>query len=437
MDNILLCLGSWVKRDLIPSNPPIRYDRGMEAKEIAIDIIKTLVSHGHVAYFAGGWVRDYLMGHPSDDIDIATDAPPERIVELFPKTVQVGMAFGVVVVLQKGHQFEVATFRKDIGYQDGRRPSSFEPSSAEEDAKRRDFTINGMFYDPLEDRIHDFVQGKEDLKKEIIRTIGDPFERFFEDRLRMIRAIRFAHRFNFHIEPETQKAIAENAETLFPAVSMERVWQEFTKMSVYPTFDYALVDMHRLGLLSTIFPELKKVHLDEIKRRVSSFPFIPKEVPAIAFLLQLFPEITEDEIQGLCRYLRTSNRDQRFALFLHKLRHLECPDTHAWSHIYAHPDSDLCIKILAAHEPDEEARTQFLYEHAHRRSGLAPHIRRIVEKAPVVTSNDLKHEGVRPGKLMGELLKEAERIAILHECHEKDEVIAKLKQTQIWSQAHE
>jgi len=430
--------GSLVKLKLqLPCNSPLRYHHGMDAKEIAAKIVKTLFAKGYVAYFAGGWVRDYLMRHPSDDIDIATDASPEEIVKLFPKTVQVGIAFGVVVVLMDGYQFEVATFRRDVGYEDGRRPTSFEPSTAEEDAKRRDFTINGMFYDPLEDRILDYVGGKEDLQKQIIRTIGDPFERFNEDRLRMIRAIRFACRFSFHIEPETQEAIAENSDSLFPAVSRERVWQEFKKMSVYPSFDFALVEMHRLGLLSTIFPRLEGTHLDEIKARVSSFAYMPKETPTIAYILQLFPDITEEEIKDLCSDLRTSNRDQKFALFLHAIESLENPDTHTWSHIYAHPDSQLCVKILSAKEADDEARTQFLYEHAHRRSGLAPHIKRIIDQAPVVTSHDLKQEGIRPGKLMGELLKEAERIAIFHECHKKEEVISKLKETQLWKRAYE
>jgi len=409
----------------------------MEARKSAEEIVDKLVFHGHTAYFAGGWVRDYLMGHTSDDIDIATDASPEKIIELFPKTVPVGAAFGVVVVLWGGHQFEVATFRKDAGYEDGRRPTAFHPSSAEEDAKRRDFTINGMFYDPENDRVLDYVGGREDLKKGIIRTIGDPFERFFEDRLRMIRAIRFAYRFNFHLDPETARGIAENADSLFPAVSIERVWQEFQKMAAYPSFPHALVEMHRLGLLGTIFPQIKDVHLDDIKKRVEPLRLMPGETPAIALLLQLFPDISAEGIEDLCRFLKTSNRDMRFAEFLHRMKHLESPDTHAWSHIYAHPDSKLCVKILSALEPDEKARTQFLYEHAHRRSGLAPHIRRIIDKTPVITSQDLKEEGIKPGKWMGELLREAERIAILNEYHDKREVLAKLKESKLWGKAHE
>ena len=195
-----------------------------ETKKIATAIVRKLVAAGYTAYFAGGWVRDYLMGHPSEDIDIATDAPPEKIIDLFPKTLLVGVAFGVVVVIVDGHQFEVATFRRDIDYADGRKPSKIELSTAEEDAFRRDFTINGMFYDPLEDVFHDFVKGKEDIQHGVIRAIGNADERFVEDRLRMIRAVRFAARFAFNISSETQSAIEANADTLFPAVAMERIW---------------------------------------------------------------------------------------------------------------------------------------------------------------------------------------------------------------------
>ena len=132
----------------------------MDALEIATGIVKKLAAEGYIAYFAGGWVRDFVMGHPSSDIDIATNAEPTVILELFPKTIAVGLAFGIVIVVCEGHQFEVATFRRDISYKDGRRPETIAFTSAEEDAKRRDFTINGMFYDPIEKVIIDYVGGK-------------------------------------------------------------------------------------------------------------------------------------------------------------------------------------------------------------------------------------------------------------------------------------
>lgn len=158
-----------------------------DAYHIAKLIVLKLHRAGFIAYFAGGWVRDYVMDHPSEDIDIATDATPAQIMDLFPHTVLVGLAFGVVIVVSDGHQFEVATFRKDLHYADGRHPQGIEMSTPREDALRRDFTINGMFYDPIEELIHDFVHGQDDIRQGIIRTIGDPYERFFEDRLRMLR----------------------------------------------------------------------------------------------------------------------------------------------------------------------------------------------------------------------------------------------------------
>ncbi len=410
------------------------YHKGMVAKEIATKIVQKLVAEGHTAYFAGGWVRDFLLGHPSDDIDIATDAEPETIVRLFPKTVTVGIAFGVVIVHEKGHAFEVATFRKDLGYENGRAPTAIEPSTPEEDAKRRDFTINGMFYDPLNERILDFVGGREDLRRGMIRTIGDPYERFFEDRLRMIRAIRFACRFGFHIDQETENAVAANAESLFPAVSIERIWQEFNKMAAYPSFDWALVEMQRLGLLSTIFPQLQHVHLNDIKERTAPFHKMPKETPTIAYLLQLFPDISREGAEDLCRKLKTSKRDLQFAQSLYDIEHLEKPDAHDWSHIYAHSDSGLCLKILAA---KQESPDSFLKEHWKRKQGLLPHVNRIIEKTPIVASKDLMQEGIKPGKHMGELLKLAERIAIGEELHTTKEVIDSLKKTNLWNLMHD
>ena len=157
-------------------------------------------------------MRNTLIGQPVDDIDIATSASPEEILDLFPNTLVVGIAFGVVIVQMEGHAFEVATFRKDIEYENGRTPSRIEWCAPREDALRRDFTINGMFYDPLEHKVFDYVGGVDDIKKRVIRTIGDPYERFREDRLRMVRAFRFSLRFGFVIDKLTQEAIRANAE---------------------------------------------------------------------------------------------------------------------------------------------------------------------------------------------------------------------------------
>ena len=254
----------------------------------ALAVIKQLQDAGFLAYFAGGWVRDFLMKHPSDDIDIATDASVNEIQRLFPKTIPVGVAFGIIIVMHNHHQFEVATFRKDRGYLDGRRPSGIDPASPEEDAKRRDFTINGMFFDPIANKLYDFVGGKEDINKKIIRAIGNPHERFFEDRLRMMRGIRYSTRFHFPIEEKTLHAIRSHAKDLLPAVAMERIWQEFKKMSSFSHFDLGLILLHDLGLLSTIFPDLHEIPLKEMKHRVRFIEKFRKRLPNICPIVRAF-----------------------------------------------------------------------------------------------------------------------------------------------------
>ena len=179
----------------------------MDKHPEALKIVQTLTQAGFIAYYAGGWVRDNLLNYPSDDIDIATNAPPEKVQALFPRTIPIGLSFGIILVVMDNHQYEVAAFRQDFDYLDGRRPSRIEFSSAEEDAKRRDFTINGMFYDPIQEKLLDYVGGQKDLELKTIRAIGDPHERIKEDRLRMIRAIRLSCRFQFAIDPLTEKAL--------------------------------------------------------------------------------------------------------------------------------------------------------------------------------------------------------------------------------------
>lgn len=410
----------------------------MEVKVKATDIVKKLVRSGYKAYFAGGWVRDYVMGHPSSDIDIATDAPPENILDLFPHTILVGLAFGVVIVVLDGHQFEVSTFRKDINYVNGRKPELIELSTPQEDAKRRDFTINGMFYDPLEGIIYDYVQGIEDIKAGIIRTIGDPDERFSEDRLRMIRAVRFAYRFGFTIDPDTRDAIAANAETLFPAVAMERIWQEFNKMAQYPRFDQALIDMHRLGLLQVIFPELQGVHLNDIKHRTAIFGHFPKDCPTIHYIIELFPETPLKELMEKCQYLRTSGNEAKLVEFVFKGKQLIAleeggsqVDVVDWVYFYSNPHSQICLDIVAASFLPNQALA-FLNKHQERKIKLREHIQRVIEKKPLVSADMLKTHGIPQSKLMGELLKNAENYAIRQDVHDAEAAIAYLKSMPLW-----
>ena len=177
---------------------------------------------------------------------------------------------------------------------DGRHPQGVELSHPREDALRRDFTINGMFYDPLADTILDYVGGQEDLKNQIIRTIGNPEERFSEDRLRMIRAVRFAARFDFAIEKQTQMAIIHNAHTLLPAVSIERIWQEFEKTPKQHRLRMALTHLYRLQLLPIIFPDLQ-LSQQEFEQLISPFDRFPSNCPTIVYLQELFPFYTLEQ----------------------------------------------------------------------------------------------------------------------------------------------
>jgi putative nucleotidyltransferase with HDIG domain len=223
---------------------------------VAASIVRTLQEHGFVAYFAGGCIRDALQDNPPKDIDIATSAEPGQVQELFQRTVPVGVKFGVVRVLASEMEFEVATFRSDGVYLDGRRPSEVRFSTPEQDALRRDFTINGMFYDPLTDRVIDYTNGREDLSRQLIRAIGEPGKRFAEDRLRMLRAIRFASTLAFEIETGTWSAIKAEAEEI-NMVSPERIRDELLKILVNPLRLRGFDLLDKSGLLAVILPEIE------------------------------------------------------------------------------------------------------------------------------------------------------------------------------------
>lgn len=411
----------------------------MPAQKDAIAVVKKLSEAGHIAYFAGGWVRDFIMEQPSDDIDIATSASVEEVQALFLKTIPVGISFGIVIVAHGTHQFEVASFRKEFGYFDGRRPAHVERASPEEDALRRDFTINGMFWDPLEKKLYDYVGGQEDIKRKVIRAIGSAHERFYEDRLRMMRAVRYATRFDFSIEEQTYLAIRDHAHALLPSVAMERIFQEFKKMAQFNHFDKSLYLLHSLGLLATIFPDLKNVSKEEVQKRISSLPFFPKQAPAIAQLLELFPTASLDDLLRLAELLKVSKQDKDLIEFLHHARKLfEMPaewlekmEKIEWARFYAHPYSDLALSIRAAQLSSDE-RSAFTLQHASQRSSLERFIVRIVKKQPVIDAQTLISEGILPGKQMGLILAEAERLSVNEGIEEKSELIELLKKSFYW-----
>lgn len=226
----------------------------MEAQARAI--VEQLVASGFTAYYAGGCVRDRLLGLAPKDFDIATDAPPETVQRLFPRTIAVGAHFGVICVVKDGFNFEVATFRSDQAYIDGRHPTGVVFSTPRLDAERRDFTINGMFFDPLKQEVIDYVGGKADLQARLLRAIGDPAARFREDRLRLLRAVRFAATFDLQIDPATWEAVRANAPEIH-AVSAERIREELVRIFTGPNRVRGFDLLDASGLMAQILPEIE------------------------------------------------------------------------------------------------------------------------------------------------------------------------------------
>ncbi|HEX3725759.1 MAG TPA: CCA tRNA nucleotidyltransferase, partial [Pirellulales bacterium] len=228
-------------------------------REFAVQVVRTLRERGFESYWAGGCVRDALLGRLPKDYDVATTARPEQVREAFGRrrTIAVGVAFGVITVVGPGNagHVEVATFRQDAGYSDGRHPDAVEFSTPEADAQRRDFTVNGLFYDPLENRVIDFVEGQQDLARGIIRAIGDPAARFSEDKLRLLRGVRFAAAFDFQLDPATRAAIEAMSPDI-AQVSAERIAAEMKLMLVRPGRVRAINLLAELGLLKPVLPEL-------------------------------------------------------------------------------------------------------------------------------------------------------------------------------------
>lgn len=227
----------------------------MALSDTATEIVRRLQTVGHSAYWVGGCVRDSLLGREPEDYDVATSARPEQIEALFPRTIPVGRKFGVIIVLEGGHEFQVATYRAEADYHDGRHPEKVTFTDAQADASRRDFTVNGLFFDPVQKKLHDWVGGEADMSAKRLRTIGDPGERFAEDHLRLLRAVRFAAQLDFTIEPATLAAIRANAAKIL-TVSAERIREELIKLFRPPHAARGLELLRESGLLEHVLPEI-------------------------------------------------------------------------------------------------------------------------------------------------------------------------------------
>ena len=284
----------------------------MTHKEAAIDIIKCLRQNGFTALFAGGCVRDMLVGRAAKDYDVATNAHPDDVVRFFPRTVKVGAKFGVVVVLIKNVQVEVATFRTESGYLDGRHPSQVTFADAREDAGRRDFTINGMFFDPIEGKVIDYVGGQKDLQHHVIRTIGDAQTRFGEDYLRMLRAIRFSTQLGFKIEQATWEAICKTAHNI-RNISGERIAMELEALLTHPARADGFSKLLESGLATHIFTNMSQ---EQFEYGINVLKNLRKRVD---FSLALAAVCAGCEVQSAleqCEVLRLSVNHYRHMKFL-------------------------------------------------------------------------------------------------------------------------
>ena len=429
-----------------------------ESRKKAIEIVRRLREAGHEALFAGGCVRDMLMGNEPSDYDVATSATPEEVMKLFRRTVPVGAQFGVVLVVFGEKQYEVATFRSDEGYADGRRPVGVRYTSAREDALRRDFTINALFYDPTKDEVIDYVNGRRDIERKIIRTVGDPIERFKEDKLRMIRAVRFATRFDFEVEPATLQAIKQFSPNI-TQVSWERIGDEMERILTGPNRGRALQLLADTSLLKEILPEVHKMvgvpqpemhhpegdvfeHtklcLDNLRGTVGGQP---GSVLAFATLLHdvgkpLTMEVTDrirfnsHEVVGagiaekVCRRLRLSAEKCKKItdIVANHMRFIHAREMRE-SKLRKMLQRETFLDELEMHRADCLASHGNLeiYDFLKQKFESLPEEE--VKPLPLITGDDLIALGLTPGPLFGEILRAVEEMQLEGKLRSKDEAI--------------
>ncbi|MFQ5730421.1 MAG: CCA tRNA nucleotidyltransferase [Planctomycetaceae bacterium] len=420
-------------------------------RQFAVDVVRKLHDAGFRALWAGGCVRDFLLGIGPKDYDVATDAVPKQVREIFGKrnTHAVGASFGVILVIgpKDAGKVEVATFRTDGSYRDGRRPDSVEFSTPEEDARRRDFTINGMFYDPLAQQVFDFVGGEADLSAGVIRAIGDPHDRVREDKLRMLRAVRFAATLDFELDPATADAVREMAAEIH-VVSVERITQELKRM---------LVDRHRMramtlcrdvGLLHEFLPELAPVLGDapaaeaspewDVTLHTLQLLQDPAFELAAAALLRAVASSqgTGDEAVAItageiCRRLKTSNEERDHVEWLLAHRHA----------LDDAPQLSLCrLKRLMAHPLFGDLLSLMRAERIARNVDLAPVVfceeylrntpREEIHPPDLLTGDDLIALGFTPGPQFKDWLTVVRDAQLNGDIATRDEAVAVVQRLQ-------
>jgi poly(A) polymerase len=426
-----------------------------DRQERAASVVRRLRDAGHTAYFAGGCVRDRLLGRTPADYDVATSAPPEVVRALFPRTVPVGVQFGVVLVLLGDERVEVATFRADDAYVDGRRPVAVHFGTAEEDAQRRDFTINALYWDPLTDEIIDFVGGRADLAAGTIRAIGDARARIAEDRLRMLRAVRLAARFGFTIDPATHAAIVAAAPTVVD-MAAERIGDEIVKVLTEGRARRGFELLAETSLLDAVLPEVAAMR--GVRQDPDHHPEGDVWVHTLLLLAQLEPGVRETLALGallhdvgkppcaavrdgritfwrhpargaemavaICQRLRRSRETWERVAYLvtNHLRLVQAPEMRlaTLKRMLAEDGFD---ELLELARMDALAATRDLrfVEFCERKRD---ELRETVRPPRLLTGDDLIALGYRPGPTIGRILHAVEDAQLGGEIHTRDEALA-------------
>ncbi|HJT34656.1 MAG TPA: CCA tRNA nucleotidyltransferase [Pirellulales bacterium] len=431
-----------------------------QQRDFALSVLRRLREAGHEAYWAGGCVRDCLLSRAPKDYDVATNALPEQIREIFGRrrTLEIGITFGVVAVIgpREAGLVEVTTFRHDAAYSDGRHPDAVSFTTAHDDAQRRDFTINGLFYDPLEAdesrRVRDFVGGVTDLRSRVIRAIGNPRARFDEDKLRMLRAVRFAATFDFALDTGTRQAVIDLANTL-AVVSPERIAQEMRVMLVHPSRASAVNLLRETGLLEVVLPELTPLvgqpvdasrpgGEDRWQRTLNVLDRLGRQSFPLALAASLHAveresgESTEgpgavraaDAVRQVSERWRLSNKDTDHAAWLAEHhRSLLAAETMPWPRLQ---------RLLITFGIDEllELHAAIASAAGHSTSHLDFCKQKLslpeaeLNPPPLLTGDDLKRHGIPPGKIYKPLLDRVRDAQLNREIATLDEALALVDQ---------
>lgn len=426
-------------------HPALNPDR---QREFAVEVVRQLKEAGFTALWAGGCVRDLLLGKTPKDYDVATDATPDQVRKVFRgrKTLDVGASFGVIIVVgsKRAGAVEVATFRSDGSYSDGRRPDSVTFSSPEEDAQRRDFTINGMFFDPLEQKVFDFVGGERDLSQGYVRAIGSPHDRMREDKLRMLRAVRFTAQLEFGLARATKAAVIEMAPEIH-VVSAERIAAELRRMLTDRHRHIAIALANEVGLLREILPEVEMQGSGEdspdtedqkpqqvlatsenLSPQLSALRLLQEPSFELAFAM-LLRDVSN--VEAICRRLKLSNNELDRTAWLVRnqdaLREAERLSLARLKRLLSHPFRDDLLALTRATLLAEQAE---LHPVLFCERFLETTPAKVLNPSPLVTGDDLIALGLKPGPQFKQLLEEARDAQLNGELADRDVALEWVRQ---------